>query len=163
MLTNVHQTLSLYDRQHQKRSVLMAWTRRMLLAVAASAPFSAASASCDVTCEGLTFLGGPHVGQAVCGHEGCGTSAPFVGLESFGCSSNSHAWKGNCCNQDTCPNGGGDEHNAAKAHAGHTGAKCTDGREGECGDPQALQRRSNAVTAECCDQKSEDCSGGAGT
>ena len=112
---------------------------------------------CDVPCQGLTFLGGPHKGQPVCGNEGCGLSAPYVGLENFGCSSNKHAWGGKCCTQNSCT---GQDPTRHPHGQGQTGAKCTDGREGTCMGGQALQRRSDAVTAECCDQPSEDCSGG---
>jgi hypothetical protein len=59
--------------------------------------------SCDVTCVGKVFTAGSRNGDAVCGHEVCGTTSPFVGLDTFGCSDQSVFWGGVCCNTNTCP------------------------------------------------------------
>lgn len=91
---------------------------------------------------------------AFAGHESCGHSAPYIGLESYGCSDQTDAWNGACCNQDTCPSesaGGGD--------AGSGGAIPCGGGEGQC-LPTDLSRRTEAVTVECCDQPSENCQSG---
>tara|TARA_Y100000768_G_scaffold365860_1_gene327497 strand:- start:1321 stop:2211 length:891 start_codon:yes stop_codon:yes gene_type:complete len=58
---------------------------------------------CDVSCKGLTFLGGPHANQPVCGNEGCGPNVPYVSLETFGCNPDKNHWKGKCCNTEKCP------------------------------------------------------------
>ena len=42
------------------------------------------SFSCDVTCIGLVFTASVAEGQDVCEASGCGSGAPFVGLNSFG-------------------------------------------------------------------------------
>jgi len=69
---------------------------------------------CDRTCVGLHFANTTAAGatadnewnayRPVCGNEGCATSgAIFVGLESFGCGTDSDGWAGQeCCNVRSC-------------------------------------------------------------
>jgi hypothetical protein len=69
---------------------------------------------CDRTCVGLHFANTTAAGatadnewnayRPVCGNEGCATSgAVFVGLESFGCDTDSDGWAGQeCCNVRSC-------------------------------------------------------------
>ena len=122
-----------------------------------------AGADCDVTCIGVTFSSdlqaehAQHAGLPVCGHEGCGESAPFIGLQNFGCSAETDSWDGNCCNQDTCdgvtqPG----QHLSPPSPPGSAPVVCG-GMSGFCGADDIV-RRSQAVTAQCCDQPSEDCS-----
>lgn len=133
--------------------------------------------TCDVSCLDLTFsptLPPPHEhnrGVPVCGHEGCGHAAPYVGLENFGCSAQADAWGSACCNERTCP-GAGQVIRPSRSHpatAGPSpappppppapprpaGAPCGSA-EGAC-HASDLQRRMDAVTAECCNQPSESC------
>jgi hypothetical protein len=125
--------------------------------------------SCDVSCIGVTFNDqlqaehAEHAAMPVCGHEGCGKSAPFVGLSSFGCSDQPESWGGDCCNQDTCdgitqarshaaqatPVGAGTAASAdTSADTRHftAGQHCS-GPAGRC-NVDDLQRRSEAVTLE---------------
>ena len=60
------------------------------------------SGSCDVTCVGRSFTAGNRKGEAVCLHELCGSTVPYVGLDTFGCSDQSVFWGGHCCNVQTC-------------------------------------------------------------
>ena len=57
----------------------------------------------DVTCVGKAFTAGSRNGDAVCIHELCGNTVPFVGLDTFGCSGEAVFWGGKCCNTHTCP------------------------------------------------------------
>lgn len=75
--------------------------------VAPPPPAPPAGAGCDVSCIGMVFGGlnaehAEHAGLPVCGHEGCGRSAPYVGLASYGCAPDVGSWGGDCCNQNTC-------------------------------------------------------------
>jgi hypothetical protein len=113
--------------------------------------------------DGLQAEHAQHAGLPVCGHEGCGKSAPFVGLSSFGCSDQPESWGGDCCNQDTCdgitqarshaaqatPVGAGTAASAdTSADTRHftAGQHCS-GPAGRC-NVDDLQRRSEAVTLE---------------
>ena len=64
--------------------------------------------NCDVSCDGLIFATGvtQASGQTVCGNAGCGSAAPYVGLNNFGCSGAAISWGGNCCDANTCSGSG---------------------------------------------------------
>ena len=55
-----------------------------------------------MSCYGKVFTVAHKNGEAVCGNNGCGSGAPYVGLNTFGCSGNVHAWGGKCCDRNNC-------------------------------------------------------------
>ena len=127
------------------------------------------NATCDVSCLSSVFgnrLPSAHVqhnGMPVCGNEGCGDSAPYVGLEDFGCSADETAFGGRCCNTATCAGAVAGQHppmalRPPPAPPAASQENCP-GAVGVC-DQEELTRRAAAVTAECCDQPHESCTGG---
>jgi parallel beta-helix repeat protein len=62
------------------------------------------TANCAVTCVGMAMETSWHEqGTPVCGNNGCGSGAPYVGTQSYGCSGSPNSWGGKCCDVRTCP------------------------------------------------------------
>lgn len=106
-------------RRRSSPQPMVSATARRCLAVLSLA--CCAEATCDKTCVGLAFSGDhANSGQPVCGHEGCPPTAPYIGLETYGCSDQPDSWGGDCCNQDTCDDAG------VAPPGGGAGGDCSD-------------------------------------